>query len=462
MASILDRINSGPAAPKPTGDNPQPTPAPAPKPAPAVPQDGTGSMYDLRNRVQAKLLAELDISADLGKPEALHKKIFDLFEQILADEKLPLTSRERSQLFEQIIAEILGFGPLDSLLADPEISEIMVNGSQELYVEKRGKITRVPVVFEDNAHVMRIIEKIVAPLGRRIDETSPYVDARLPDGSRVNAVIPPVSLVGPVLTIRKFAKIPITIEKLIQNSTLTPEAVYFIKACVEGRINIMISGGTGSGKTTLLNALSSYIPEDERIITIENAAELQLQQEHVITLESRPVNIEGKGEVTVRELVINALRMRPDRIIVGEIRDGAAFDMLQAMNTGHEGSMSTLHSNSPRDTLARLENMVLMAGMDLPSRAIREQIASALDMIIHIERLRDGTRKVTSISEVLGIKEGEIELKDIYKFQYKGFKEGLVQGNLTPSGYVPSLLKKLDSAGVVLPEQLFSTHSTHK
>ena len=288
--------------------------------------------------------------------------IQELFDQVLAEENIILTRPEKSRLFEQIVAEILGFGPLQTLLEDDSITEIMVNGAKNIYVERKGKLHRVPITFESDEHVSRIIDRIVAPIGRRIDESSPYVDARLPDGSRVNAVIPPLSLVGPVLTIRKFFRNPITIEQLLEFGTITTEALQFLKACVESRINIVISGGTGSGKTTLLNILSSFIPTDERIITIENAAELQLRQEHVVTLESRPANIEGRGEVTIRDLVVNSLRMRPDRIIVGEIRDGAALDMLQAMNTGHDGSMTTAHSNSPRDTLARLETMTMMAG----------------------------------------------------------------------------------------------------
>ncbi|HOU43459.1 MAG TPA: CpaF family protein, partial [Anaerolineaceae bacterium] len=319
------------------------------------------------------------------------------------------------------------------------------------------KIYRVPMTFENNEHVMRIIERIVSPLGRRIDESSPYVDARLPDGSRVNAVIPPISLVGPVITIRKFSKKPITVDQMIEYGSITPEAVEFLKACVTARVNIVISGGTGSGKTTLLNVLSSYIPTDERIITIENAAELQLRQEHVVTLESRPPNIEGKGEITIRQLVVNALRMRPDRIIVGEIRDEAALDMLQAMNTGHDGSMTTLHSNSPRDSLARLETMTMMAGMDLPVRAIREQVSSAIDLIIHQERLRDGTRKVVYISEVTGMEGEIITLTDLFFFEQTGINPNTnkVEGRLRASGLRPKFMDKLDAAGIKLSPSIF-------
>jgi pilus assembly protein CpaF len=331
----------------------------------------------------------------------------------------------------------------------------MVNGPKNIYVERKGKIHRVPVTFESNDHVMRIIDRIVAPLGRRIDESSPYVDARLPDGSRVNAVIPPISLVGPTLTIRKFSKNPITVEQLVQFGTLTPEAIQFLKASVEARINVVISGGTGSGKTTLLNILSSFIPSDERILTIENAAELQLRQEHVVTLESRPPNIEGRGEITIRQLVVNALRMRPDRIVVGEIRDEAALDMLQAMNTGHDGSMTTAHSNSPRDTLSRLETMTLMAGMDLPIRAIREQITSAVDLVVHQERMRDGSRKVVYITEVSGMEGDVITTTDIFLFEQTGVENGKVIGRLRPTGLRPKFMEKIEAAGIHLPPSIF-------
>src|SRR5215510_5495920 len=362
-----------------------------------------GSYFDLKTRVQNKLLSELDPSMDITRTDDVRKTIQELFEQILAEENIVLSRPERARLFEQIAAEILGLGPLQPLLEDDTITEIMVNGPKNVYIERKGRLHRVPVTFENNDHVMRIIDRIVAPLGRRIDESSPYVDARLMDGSRVNAVIPPISLVGPTLTIRKFSKNPITVDQLIQFGSISAEAVQFLKACVEARLNLLISGGTGSGKTTLLNVMSSFIPNDERIITIENAAELQLRQEHVITLESRPPNIEGRGEITIRDLVINSLRMRPERIIVGECRGGEALEMLQAMNTGHDGSMTTLHANTPRDAIARIETMVLMAGMDLPVRAIREQIASAVHLIVQQARLKDGTRKVTTVTEVSGM-----------------------------------------------------------
>ena len=419
----------------------------------AAPQ--AGSYFDLKTRVQNKLLAELDPSMDITKTEEVRRTIQNLYEQILNEENIVLSRPERARLFEQISAEILGFGPLQALLEDDSVTEIMVNGAKNIYIERKGKLHRVPVTFESNEHVMRIIDRIVSPLGRRIDESSPYVDARLPDGSRVNAIIPPISLVGPTLTIRKFARNPITVEQLIEFGTLTPESLQFIKACVEAKINIVISGGTGSGKTTLLNILSGFIPADERIITIENAAELQLRQEHVVTLESRPPNIEGRGEITIRQLVINSLRMRPDRIIVGEIRDEAALDMLQAMNTGHEGSMTTLHSNSPRDTLARLETMTLMAGMELPARAVREQVTSAIDLIIHQDRMRDGSRKVVNVTEVSGMEGEVITTTDIFVFEQTGIEGNRVIGTLRPTGLRPKFMEKLEAAGIHLPPAIF-------
>jgi pilus assembly protein CpaF len=410
---------------------------------------------DLKTRVQNRLLSELDPSMDITRVAEVRNTIQDLFEQVLAEENIVLSRPEKQRLFEQISAEILGYGPIQSLLEDDTITEVMVNGAKNIYIERAGKIIRVPVAFESDEHVLRIIDRIVAPLGRRIDESSPYVDARLPDGSRVNAVIPPISLVGPVLTVRKFAKNPITLEQLIEFGTITPEALQFLKACVESRLNLVISGGTGSGKTTLLNILSQFIPADERIVTVENAAELQLRQEHVVTLESRPPNIEGRGEVTIRQLVINCLRMRPDRIIVGEIRDEAALDMLQAMNTGHDGSMTTAHSNSPRDTLARLETMVMMAGMELPIRAIREQVSSAIDLIIHEERMRDGTRKVVNITEVSGMEGDVITMTDIFVFEQSGFEGGKIIGRLRPTGLRPKFMDKIESSGIHLPPSIF-------
>jgi pilus assembly protein CpaF len=387
--------------------------------------------------------------------QEVRKTIQDLFEQILGEENIVLSRPERARMFEQIAAEILGLGPLQPLLEDETVTEVMVNGSSNVYVERAGKIVKAPITFESNEHVMRIIERIVNPLGRRIDESSPYVDARLQDGSRVNAVIPPISLVGPVLTIRKFAKKPITTEQLIQFGSITPEAVEFLSACVRARLNIVVSGGTGSGKTTLLNVLSGFIPGDERIVTIENAAELQLRQEHVVTLESRPPNIEGRGEITIRDLVINSLRMRPDRIIVGECRGDEALDMLQAMNTGHDGSMTTAHSNSPRDTLSRLETMTLMAGMELPMRAIREQISSAIDLIVHQDRMRDGSRKVVSLTEVSGMEGDVVTTTDLFVFEQMGYENGKIVGKLRPTGLRPKFMDKIEASGIHLPATIF-------
>ena len=410
---------------------------------------------DLKARVQNKLLTSIDPTMDVTKTSEVRRTIQELFEQILNEENIVLSRPERARLFEQIAAEILGLGPIQPLLEDDTISEIMVNGAKNVYIERAGKLIRVPVAFENDAHVMRILDRIVSPLGRRIDESSPYVDARLSDGSRVNAVIRPISLVGPVLTIRKFFKNPLTVEQLIKNGTVTPEAITFMKACVEARVNLVISGGTGSGKTTLLNVMSGFIPTDERIITIENAAELQLRQEHVVTLESRPPNIEGRGEVTIRDLVVNSLRMRPERIIVGEIRDGAALDMLQAMNTGHDGSMTTAHSNSPRDTIARIETMAMMAGMELPIRAIREQVASAIDLVVHQERMRDGTRKVVNITEITGMEGDVITMTDVFVFEMTGYENGKIVGRLRPTGLRPKFMDKLESAGIHLPPTIF-------
>ena len=460
--SLLKRLQQSegnatpPAAGSPASTKSEPTAAVGPRGyVPPFPTTAQNTYLDLKIRVQNKLLANLDPTLDVSKTEEVRKKILDLFDQILNEERIILSKPERMRLFDQIAAEILGFGPMQPLLEDDTITEIMVNGFKNIYIERSGKIFRVPITFEDDDHVMRIIERIVAPLGRRVDESSPYVDARLPDGSRVNAVIPPVSLVGPVLTIRKFSKNPIQMEKLIEFGSITQESVTFLKACVEGRVNIIISGGTGTGKTTLLNILSGYIPPDERIITIENAAELQLRQEHVVTLESRPPNIEGKGEITIRNLVVNALRMRPDRIVVGEIRDEAALDMLQAMNTGHDGSMTTAHSNSPRDTISRLETMVLMAGMELPIRAIREQISSALELVVHQERMRDGSRKIVNITEVAGMEGDVVTMTDIFAFEQTGIENGKIMGRLRPTGLRPHFMDKLEAAGIYLPPSIF-------
>ncbi len=410
---------------------------------------------DLKTRVQNRLLAELDQSMDLTRTAEVRAAIEELFNAILSEEAMVLSRAERQRLFESIVAEILGYGPLEPLLADESITEIMVNGPKNVFVERKGNLSRANVTFEDDDHVLRILDRIVAPLGRRIDESSPLVDARLPDGSRVNAVIRPISLVGPTITIRKFFKKPLTVEDLIRLGTLTKEIAEFLRACVIAKLNIIVSGGTGSGKTTLLNVLSGFIPNDERIVTIENAAELQLRQEHVVTLESRPANIEGKGEITIQDLVVNSLRMRPDRIVVGECRAGEALDMLQAMNTGHDGSLTTAHSNSPRDTLARLEVMCLMAGMDLPVRAIREQVASAIDLIIHQERMRDGSRKIVKITEVQGMEGDMITLSDIFEFEQTGIEGGKIIGRIRPTGIRPKFIDRIEAAGIYLPPSVF-------
>ncbi len=410
---------------------------------------------EIKKRVQERLLSELDPRLDLSRTAEVRQQVQEVFNTILETENIILSRAERLRLFEAIAAEILGYGPIEPLLRDDTITEVMVNGPKQVYIERGGKLHKTDVVFENDEHVMRIIDRIVSPIGRRVDESTPYVDARLPDGSRVNIIIPPISLVGPVITIRKFSREPFTVDDLIRFGTMTPEIARFLDACVKARLNIIVSGGTGSGKTTTLNVLSSFIPEDERIVTIENAAELQLHQEHVVTLESRPPNIEGKGEITIRDLVINSLRMRPERIVVGECRGGEALDMLQAMNTGHDGSLTTLHSNSPRDTLARLETMVLMAGMELPVRAIREQVASAVDLIVHQERLRDGTRKIVSITEVQGMEGDVIVLQDLFVFEVTGVKDGKVLGEHKATGVRPRFIDKFETMGIYLPPEIF-------
>jgi pilus assembly protein CpaF len=388
--------------------------------------------------------------------EDRRKVVSQLLQQAYAGLKLNLPVTLRDQLFREILDDILGFGILQPLLDDPEISEVMVNGAQKIYIERKGKIIKTNIAFENDAAVLRVIEKIILPLGRRIDADSPTVDARLPDGSRVNAVIPPVAIDGPAITIRKFQKEKLSIEDLIHFGSLTPGMAEFIRACVIARLNIVISGGTGSGKTTLLNVLSGFIPEEERIVTIEDAAELKLQQEHIVRMETKPPNSEGKGLVTVRDLVRNALRMRPDRIVVGEVRGGEALDMLQAMNTGHDGSLTTLHANTPRDAISRLETMCMMAGMELPVKVIREQIASAVDMIIQQTRLKDGSRKITSITEIAGMEGETVVMTDIFKYQQTGIDPaGNVIGELKPTGIRPLFSPRLEAAGFKLGPEVF-------
>jgi pilus assembly protein CpaF len=419
----------------------------------AVPR--SDSFNELKTRVQNRLISELDPRMDLANHEEVRRTVEETFQSVLEAENIVLTRVERLRLYEAISAEILGYGPIEPLLKDDSVSEIMVNGPRQVYVERGGKLVLSDVNFQDDDHVMRVIDRIVSPLGRRIDESSPMVDARLPDGSRINAVIPPISLVGPTLTIRKFAKDPLTSEDLIRFGTVSREMVTFLKACVEARLNIVVSGGTGSGKTTTLNVLSSFIPDDERIITIENAAELQLRQDHVVTLESRPSNIEGRGEITIRDLVVNSLRMRPDRIVVGECRSGEALDMLQAMNTGHDGSMTTAHANTPRDGLSRLETMCLMAGVDLPVRAIREQISAAVDLIIQQARLKDGTRRVVAVTEVQGMEGDVIVLQDVFVFEQTGVENGKIVGRMKPTGIRPKFVEKFEAANIFLPPTIF-------
>ncbi len=414
-------------------------------------------VYQIRDRVQKKLLSETEGEVSIEHLPQMRQTIEALFNQVLVDENLIYTRANRAILLEWVIADILGYGPLEPLLQDNSITEVMVNGFDEVYIERAGKIEKTNVKFENNGHVLRIIDRIVSPIGRRVDEASPMVDARLPNGYRVNATIPPLALDGPLLTIRKFSKTPYTAQDLIANGTLTPQLVAFMKACVEARVNLIISGGTGSGKTTLLNVASAFIPARERVITIEDISELQLKQEHVLRLEKRPPNVEGKGEVTIRQLVINALRMRPDRIIVGEARGGEALDMLQAMNTGHDGSMTTIHSNSPRDTLRRIETMVLMAGLELPLKAIREQVASAIDLVIHMERLRDGTRKTVQVAEVQGMEGDSVVMQDIFIFEQIGVQNGRVMGMMKPTGIRPRFSEKFLVNNIELPADIFDT-----
>jgi pilus assembly protein CpaF len=408
-------------------------------------------------RVHEEMLNEMEATelAGMSEEERLQFAV-ETLGRILRDDNLPLPRKLRHQIAKEALAEISGYGPIQPLLDDQTITEIMVNGPDQVYVERNGKIFRKNRAFKDNAHVMRVIERIVLPLGRRIDESVPMVDARLPDGSRVNAIIPPLSISGPTLTVRKFSKVPYTGDDLEGFGTVTGWMLEFLSACVQARLNVLVTGGTGSGKTTTLNVLSGFIPDDERIVTIEDAAELQLQQEHVVRLESRPPNLEGKGEITIRQLVRNALRMRPDRIIVGEVRGGEALDMLQAMNTGHDGSISTLHANSPRDAIARLETMALMAGTDLPDRAIKEQIAAAMNLIVHQARHRDGTRKIVQVSEVQGMEGDVVVLQDIFVFDQRGVDaDGGVVGEHKPTGLRPKFMTRLAREGIELPSDVF-------
>jgi pilus assembly protein CpaF len=428
--------------------------------APALPGGGENGQYSFQE-MKAKLHRSLINRMDLTKlgtlsTEQAHAEVSRLAESVLAQETMPLSSADRERLINDVRHELFGLGPLEPLLADHTISDILVNAHGKIYIERRGKLEVTNVAFKDDEHLMRVIERIVTSVGRRIDESSPMVDARLRDGSRVNAIIPPLSIDGPVLSIRRFGAEPLRMHMLIEHKALTKDIADMLQMCVTARLNVLISGGTGAGKTTLLNALSAYIPEDERIVTIEDSAELQLQQPHVVRLETRPPNIEGRGEVTQRDLVRNSLRMRPDRIVIGEVRGGEAIDMLQAMNTGHDGSLTTIHANTPRDALARLETMIQMTGMRLSDRAMRQQVASALDLVVQVARLSDGTRRLTSISEITGMEGETITMQEIFLFERTGVdSSGQVIGRFKPTGIRPRFAEKLKSCGLQLPRVFF-------
>jgi pilus assembly protein CpaF len=417
-------------------------------------------LHSARVALQSEVVKAFETLVDIPPAEA-NKLVEGLVDRTLAANGFALTRDERSRLVFETINDVTGLGPLENLLSDQTITEVMVNGPDQVYIERGGKILRVDTHFLNDAHVLRIIDRIITPLGRRIDDSSPRVDARLADGSRVNAIIAPLSLVGPVITVRKFSATPYTVDDLVGFGTATTEMFEFLEACVRAKLNVFVSGGTGSGKTTTLNVISGFIPDDERIVTIEDAAELQLRQEHVITLEARPANLEGEGEITIRNLLRNAMHMRPDRIIVGECRAGEALDMLQAMTTGHDGSLSTGHANTPKDMLRRLETMILMTGYEMPLWAIREQIASAVDLIVHTARLKDGTRKIVNITEVYGIEDEEILTQDIFSFVQTGVREGKVEGELKPTGFRPTFMGQFKRNGIALPQGEFGIPSEH-
>lgn len=454
--SLLERLekqrnlNSMPAAEGSKNASGHPAHA-AHAPAPA---DDRAELRELVHREVIDLINRESgsMEEDSSEKEAFIRSSID---SVLGTHAADVPRAERMKIATELYSDIVGLGPIDGLLADPDISEVMVNGPNLVYVEKKGKLTKTDVRFRDDAHVMNVINRIVTSVGRRIDESSPMVDARLADGSRVNAIIPPCALSGPTITIRKFSKNPLTVADLIRFGSMSPQMVTFLEACVKARLNIVVSGGTGSGKTTLLSVLSDYIPENERIVTIEDAAELQLRQEHVITLESKPPNVEGKGAVTIRDLVKNALRMRPDRIVVGEVRSGETLDMLQAMNTGHDGSLTTAHANNPRDLMSRLETMVLMAGFDMPIKAIREQIASAIDLVVQQSRLRDGSRKIISISEVVGMEGDTITLQDIFVYRHHGYGPDGTKGAFVATGIRPNFAEKMADNGVFVKDDWF-------
>ncbi|MBK0394012.1 CpaF family protein [Ramlibacter algicola] len=448
MLTLRAKLNGGSAAAEPV------LPTPAGSPAPAA-----DSYKAIKGRIHLKLLDKFDLSAlEMLSPDALRQEIATMVERLLQEEQAVVNDAERGTLIRDIQHEMLGFGPLELLMADPTVSDILVNSYSRIYVERRGRLELTNVTFTDEKHLLRIIDKIVSLVGRRIDESSPMVDARLPDGSRVNAVIPPIALDGPMMSIRRFGRTPLKMENLIGDSlkTMTPDMALMLEGLIKSKVNMLISGGTGAGKTTLLNILSGYIPEVERVVTIEDAAELQMQQPHVVRMETRPMNIEGKGEVTQRALVRNALRMRPDRIIIGEVRGAEAFDMLQAMNTGHEGSLTTIHANTPRDAIARLENMIGMANLNLPHKAARQQIASAITVVVQVLRLIDGRRKVTSIQEITGMEGEVITMQEIFTFRQTGIgKDSLVEGFFQATGVRPKFSDRLRAFGVVLPDGMF-------
>jgi pilus assembly protein CpaF len=438
-------------------DDRQPTPVPTEEALPAE-VAAPDPLADFKRRAKESLYGKLDARAlDVSLSESeLSAAIKAELEVLIEETATPLTKEERERIAAEISEDILGYGPIQRLLEDREITEVMVNSTDPIYVERAGKILRTKASFSTEGHLRQVIERIVASVGRRIDESSPMVDARLPDGSRVNAIIPPLAVDGPALTIRKFAADPFTVEDLVRMGTMTGPMAFLLDVCVRGKLNLLISGGTGTGKTTLLNVMSSFVPVGERIVTIEDAVELQLIQDHVVRLEARPANVEGRGQVTIRDLVRNSLRMRPDRIIVGEVRGAEALDMLQAMNTGHEGSMSTVHANSPRDALSRIETMVLMAGLEIPITAIREYISSALSVIVHLSRMSDGTRKITQVSEIVGMEGEVITMQDVFRFRQRGVDDaGKVVGRMEATGIRPKFAEQLESAGLGLPSELF-------
>ncbi len=455
--SLLKRIQGSDSAAATTSERSEEQPAQPKESRPAIARAATRKREDnhfaeLKERVQSRLMDEIGPATQ----SVDHRKVKEIFLSVLDSESIVLSRTERERLLDSIAADILGLGPLELLLADEDISEIMVNGPFQIFIERKGKLTLSEVKFHDEAQVLHVIDRIIAPLGRRIDESSPMVDARLKDGSRVNAIIRPLALCGPTITIRKFKKDKLTINNLVAFKSLSQEMADFLGAAVQARLNIVVAGGTGSGKTTLLNILSDFVPDDERVITVENAAELQLRGLHVVGLESRPANVEGKGEVTIRDLVINCLRMRPERIIVGECRGGETLDMLQAMNTGHDGSMTTVHANTPKDAVGRIETMCMMAGMDLPQRAIREQIASAVEIFVQAARLKDGSRKVTSVTEVQGMEGDVVVLREIFEFKQKGLDEkGKIIGTMLPTGIRPRFVEKFEALNIFLPPNIF-------